>query len=722
MNQHHTKLIFVAFMNFMVLVRPALAADQVHVSFDPPLEPGGAPFIHEWIENDLYFTGPQGFAQIDSGKDRSPDNGSAYLRFANNRTLDFRFIDSTPFKLISIDLAEYSTLFIEPRTVTIVGHKTNGATVRRNVILDGIMDGPGPLVEFETFTFEEEFSNLSHVEIPSTRYTMDNVVVAPGTGAATLIGLEVTGPEQVFEGDLVPYEVIVTYGNGFQLNVTTTAELSVQPEDHGSIDENGILSTMNVDEPQFITLYAQYTEDAIHVNTEVTVQVLPSRTFYVPSDYNTIQAAINDANNGYVIMVEDGIYSGPGNRDIDFLGKAITVRSQNGPKTCIIDCNGSESEPHRGFFFHCGEDEHAIIDGLTIMNGYAPPVEYHFDSRTYRYWEGGAIFCYGSSPTIVNCRLMNNSADLYGGAISGLESNAVIARCLIENNMADLGGGISCAVGTMTISHCMFKRNKATWGGAVHCDSARKSTITNCLIIGNRAFVGGGLSTRGWSCEPVIRNCTVSGNTSTQGAAIFCGESSHPSIVNSILWGNDADNDAEITMTLFDWGSSLSIRYSDVRGANEGFVGVALGAGVIDSDPCFVDPGHWDANGTPNDPNDDIWIDGDYHLKSQAVNWDPNSKTWIRDDVTSLCIDAGDPNSDWSMEPFPNGERINVGAYGGTVEASKPYFGDSPSEGDYAPGEVLVRFAPHPDGSRLSRQEKKQLLDSSCCGKNNWIS
>ena len=95
-----------------------------------------------------------------------------------------------------------------------------------------------------------------------------------------------------------------------------------------------------------------------------------------------------------------------------------------------------------------------------------------------------------------------------------------------------------------------------------------------------------------------------------------------------------------------------------------------LGQGNIDADPCFADPGYWDANGTPEDANDDFWVGGDYHLKSQAGRWDPNTQSWVQDNVNSPCIDAGDPNSDWTGELWPHGKRINMGAYGGTPEAS----------------------------------------------------
>lgn len=81
-----------------------------------------------------------------------------------------------------------------------------------------------------------------------------------------------------------------------------------------------------------------------------------------------------------------------------------------------------------------------------------------------------------------------------------------------------------------------------------------------------------------------------------------------------------------------------------------------------------------DPNSTPTDPNDDFWIllpvEPDYHLNSQAGRWDPNTESWIIDPNHSPCIDAGDPNSDWTGELWPHGNRINMGAYGGTAEAS----------------------------------------------------
>ncbi len=134
--------------------------------------------------------------------------------------------------------------------------------------------------------------------------------------------------------------------------------------------------------------------------------------------------------------------------------------------------------------------------------------------------------------------------------------------------------------------------------------------------------------------------------------------------------------------------AEVNVTYSNIRGGWPG-------EGNIDVDPCFVELGRWDPNGTPDDPQDDFWVEGDYHLKSQTGRWDPNSETWVQDDVTSPCIDAGDPNCPIGCELFPNGGVINMGGYGGTAEASKSYFGEpacrTPVAGDIN-GDCKVDF------------------------------
>ena len=120
---------------------------------------------------------------------------------------------------------------------------------------------------------------------------------------------------------------------------------------------------------------------------------LPSTaaTIRVPDDQPTIQAGIVAAAEGDTVLLMDGAFTGPGNRDIDFVGKAVTVRSTGGdPTMCVIDCEGSEADPHRGFIFQNNEGPGSVIEGITITHGWA---DYY----------GGGIFCDDhATPTIVN--------------------------------------------------------------------------------------------------------------------------------------------------------------------------------------------------------------------------------------------------------------------------------------------------------------------------------
>ena len=198
--------------------------------------------------------------------------------------------------------------------------------------------------------------------------------------------------------------------------------------------------------------------------------------------------------------------------------------------------------------------------------------------------------------------------------------------------------------------------------GAIRC-IASNPTIANCLIVGNRATDPDGAVINCSDSGAAFINCTIVDNyTGTSGAALRL-RNSPVSIVNSILWGNAPD---QIQST--DKVRPL-VSHCDVQGGWPG-------TGNLSVDPLFAVAGHWVdrydlAVAVKPDNRDAVWVMGDYHLQSQAGRWDPEAWRWQQDGTISPCIDAGDPTTPTGREPQPNGGIINLGAYGGTIEASK---------------------------------------------------
>lgn len=93
---------------------------------------------------------------------------------------------------------------------------------------------------------------------------------------------------------------------------------------------------------------------------------------HVPGDQPNIQAGIDAAVPGDRVLVADGTWIGEGNRDLDFGDKAIALLSENGPLVCVIDCQGTGPDPHRGFWFHSGEGRDSVVEGfgVTALRGH----------------------------------------------------------------------------------------------------------------------------------------------------------------------------------------------------------------------------------------------------------------------------------------------------------------------------------------------------------------
>jgi predicted outer membrane repeat protein len=294
---------------------------------------------------------------------------------------------------------------------------------------------------------------------------------------------------------------------------------------------------------------------------------------------------------------------------------------------------------------------------------------------------GGAI--YGarfSDVTVTGCLFTENSAGQTGGAVNNFRGDPNFFDCTFTTNSAPDGGVVYDFMSGTLFSGCRFSANRASDGGGAYLD-ASTTTVTNCIFSGNVAEGYGGGVIAYSSASPALSNCTFAGNFAPDGNALACdsdGQSSPSSVklTNCILWdggGGIFNND----------GSTISVTFSDVQGGWPGL-------GNIHLDPCFVEPGYW-ADGpdpsitaNPNDPNA-VWVNGDYHLKSEGWRWDALRGRWHYDRVTSRCIDAGSPgwlllDEPQNLPDDPNNEwgqnlRVNMGAYGRTNKASMPPYG-----------------------------------------------
>jgi nitrous oxidase accessory protein NosD len=276
------------------------------------------------------------------------------------------------------------------------------------------------------------------------------------------------------------------------------------------------------------------------ISTIIFASVALADVRYVPGTYPTIQSGIDAAVNGDTVLVVDGEYTGEGNRDLDFKGKAILVTSENGPEATTIDCDGSESDPHRGFYFHSGEDTASVVRGFTITGGYACADE-----------GGGAILCVGSSPAIEANVIKESTAWEYGGGISCWDySSPTIKGNLIEGNSVERsdsrGGGVSCySYSSPTIVDNTIAGNTALWhGGGIFCYYSSPAIVNN-TIKGNTSIWGdgGGISCFNNSSPHIEGNLIVGNKSCAEGGGILCRDNSSPTILgnwivqNTTAWG-----------------------------------------------------------------------------------------------------------------------------------------------------------------------------------------
>ncbi len=289
---------------------------------------------------------------------------------------------------------------------------------------------------------------------------------------------------------------------------------------------------------------------------------------HVPASYPTIQAAIDAAVAGDEVVIAPGTYTGDGNRDLDYGGKAITVRSTdpNDPNVVaatVINCQGTPTEPHRGFIFQTDEGPASILDGVTVTGGHAVGED--------RLGWAGAVFCTGASapgasPTLIRCRFIDNQCASFGGGVSCDHSSPTVEACTFEGNLGAYGGGLQSFMGSPSLIDCVFHNNVATVaggavrinrggpliarclfecnaapeasGGAIYCKNSNGPSVSNCEFRDNWAD-GGGAAYIDSNASPTFSDCVLAGNYCThRGGALKCMKDSAPVFRNMTICGS----------------------------------------------------------------------------------------------------------------------------------------------------------------------------------------
>jgi hypothetical protein len=395
-----------------------------------------------------------------------------------------------------------------------------------------------------------------------------------------------------------------------------------------------------------------------------------AETYYVSPD-QSIQATINDANNGDTVIVQPGRYY----ENIDFRGKAITVQSTNPHdpnivQSTIIDANGAGTV----VTFANGENRDSVLQGFTIANGYV--------GGTFS--KGGGIYCYNSSPEITDCIVTNCYAG-YGGGTYCRGSEALIGNCTIIASSSTIGGGgVYCRYDSdVQIINCTISHNSSDDGGGIWASGA---SVINSIIAHNHANRGGGVA------EPkLLKDSFIYSNTAKSGGGIYSGRT----IKNNFIYNNSATgslnmpygggglhlaggqvvsnntfvaNSAPDGGNLYFWAAGYT---EDITIINNIIVAARNGGGISLECSAYVSIRFNDVWG--NAKGDYYNLDGSHITVQDNISCDPLFVNPDANDyhlqVNSPCINAGDPafiaepdEMDIDDDPRVLAGRIDIGA------------------------------------------------------------
>lgn len=299
------------------------------------------------------------------------------------------------------------------------------------------------------------------------------------------------------------------------------------------------------------------------------------RILRVPSEHPTIASALESACRGDTVLLAPGTYTGPGNRDLRIDAPGLTLKSEEGAESTILDCRGVG----RALVIGGGTDSNVRIEGITIRDGRA------IESNGAI---GGGILFETGTHSLVDCRVEGCSAPTSnGGGIACLDTEVSIIGCAIVENFADkefgaaYGGGVYAHQSVVTIESSVMAGNECGRGSGVYVERG-ELTIRNSSITGNWAGRGGGIAID--RSTAVIEGCTIAGNHGRDiGGGVFAYKSQGVEIRRTILWGNRSRRASEAFFSDSDAQNRVSLSVLHVPRIEADTL-------VLEEDAYFQDP------------------------------------------------------------------------------------------------------------------------------------
>lgn len=247
--------------------------------------------------------------------------------------------------------------------------------------------------------------------------------------------------------------------------------------------------------------------------------------------FATIQKGIDSAQNGEKVIVYPGTYL----ENVNFRGKNITLTSTD-PNNLEVAAATIIDGGQKGsaVTFNSGENTDCILIGFTITNG-------HNDC-------GGGISASNASPTVTNCALTGNTANLGGAIYCSDNGDVSVEHCTINKNSAGFGGAIYCLLSSPQLSDCIFSKNQGTWGGGAVYNDKAAPTLSDCKFDDNSTNGDGGGMFNDVSIAKLL-NCTFSCNSARAGGGIYYGPGCEPTIIGGKIAQNYADYGGGIYVT-----------------------------------------------------------------------------------------------------------------------------------------------------------------------------